>query len=75
MDELLQVFVAESRDMLAQMEGMLLELERHPGDTDTVNAVFRVAHTIKGGAGVIECDYIVKFTHVMESVLDQVRNG
>lgn len=75
MDELLQVFVAESRDRLAQMEGMLLELERHPTDTDTVNAVFRVAHTIKGGAGVIECDYIVKFTHVMESVLDQVRNG
>ena len=50
MDELLQVFVAESRDMLAQMEGMLLELERHPTDTDTVNAVFRVAHTSQRSA-------------------------
>ena len=75
MDELLTVFVSESREQLAALESALLQLETAPDDADTLNAIFRAAHTIKGGAGVIECDYIVAFTHVVENVLDQLRNG
>ena len=74
MDEITSVFVTESREQLAALEAALLELEHNPGDEDTLNAIFRSAHTIKGGAGVIECNYIVAFTHVVENLLDQLRN-
>jgi two-component system chemotaxis sensor kinase CheA len=75
MDEITAVFVTESREQLAALEAALLELENQPGDDDTLNAIFRSAHTIKGGAGVIECGYIVAFTHVVENVLDKLRNA
>ena len=75
MDEITSVFVTESREQLQAMEEALLELEKAPDDADTLNAVFRAAHTIKGGAGVVECDFLVSFTHVVESVLDKLRNG
>ena len=74
MDEITSVFVTESREQLATLESALLQLEHNPGDDDTLNAIFRSAHTIKGGAGVIECAYIVSFTHVVENVLDTLRN-
>lgn len=74
MDEITSVFVTESREQLAALESALLQLEDNPGDADTLNAIFRSAHTIKGGAGVIECSYIVAFTHVVENVLDKLRN-
>lgn len=75
MDEITTVFVTESREQLAALETALLQLESAPDDNDTLNAVFRSAHTIKGGAGVVECDFIVAFTHVVENVLDKLRNG
>ncbi|GBG01086.1 chemotaxis protein CheA [Azospira sp. I13] len=75
MDELTSVFVTESREQLAAMEEALLQLETSPGDADLINTVFRPAHTIKGGAGVIECNFIVSFTHVVENALDKLRNG
>ncbi|MDY0074099.1 MAG: chemotaxis protein CheA [Thauera sp.] len=75
MDEIIAVFVTESREQLAALEDALLQLENQPDDSDTLNAVFRAAHTIKGGAGVVECDFIVDFTHIVESALDKLRNG
>ncbi|TVT58986.1 MAG: chemotaxis protein CheA [Azoarcus sp. PHD] len=75
MDEITTVFVTESREQLSALEDALLQLEGSPEDNDILNAVFRSAHTIKGGAGVVECDFIVSFTHVVESVLDRLRNG
>jgi len=74
MDEITAVFVTESREQLQAMEAALLQLEDKPDDADILGAVFRAAHTIKGGAGVIECDFLVAFTHVVESVLDRLRN-
>lgn len=74
MDEITSVFVTESREQLAALEAALLQLEDNPDDSDILNAIFRSAHTIKGGAGVIECNYIVGFTHVVENVLDKLRN-
>ena len=75
MDELRQAFVQESAEQLENMEDTLLLLEKNPGDPEAINTLFRSAHTIKGAAGVIECDFIVAFTHVLENVLDVLRDG
>lgn len=75
MDEITSVFIQESREQLAEMESGLLQLEHAPDDHDNINAIFRAAHTIKGGSGVIECHYIESFTHDVENLLDAVRNG
>lgn len=75
MDEITSVFVQESREQLDEMESGLLSLEQNPDDHDSINAIFRAAHTIKGGSGVIECHFIEAFTHRVENVLDALRNG
>ncbi|TKK30569.1 chemotaxis protein CheA [Pseudomonas sp. CFBP13528] len=74
MDDVLQTFIAESRELLLQMEDALLQIEQSPHDLDTINGLFRVAHTIKGSAGLFGLMPIVEFTHVAESVLDRVRS-
>lgn len=75
MDELTSTFIQESREQLEAMETGLLELESDPGNVDNINAVFRAAHTIKGGSGVIECSFLESFMHAAENVLDRLRNG
>ena len=75
MDEILSVFSVEAREQLEAMEAGLMQLEQGDRDPETINAVFRAAHTIKGGAGVVEIHSVEKFTHVLENVLDRLRNG
>ena len=76
-DQPLQIFVIESRELLDDMEAALLAIERAEtgSQPEAINAIFRAAHTIKGSAGLFGLDYIVSFTHVVESVLDRVRDG
>ncbi|WP_369943894.1 chemotaxis protein CheA [Xanthomonas medicagonis] len=73
--QLLQTFIAESRDLLEDMERNLLEAERGEAGPDAVNAIFRAAHTIKGSGGLFDLAQLVGFTHVVESVLDLVRDN
>ncbi|KTT34553.1 chemotaxis protein CheA [Pseudomonas oryzihabitans] len=75
MDEILKTFIAESEELLQQMEAALLQIEQAPEDSELINAIFRAAHTIKGSAGLFGLDHIVAFTHVAESVLDRIRSG
>ncbi|MDB6063697.1 MAG: chemotaxis protein CheA [Verrucomicrobiaceae bacterium] len=75
LDAALQTFLVESRELLEDMESRLLQTESEAADADTINAIFRAAHTIKGSAGLFGLDDVVKFTHVVESVLDKVRDG
>lgn len=75
MDKALKSFVLESRERLADMETALLQVEQAQARGDLVNAIFRAAHTIKGSAGLFGLDHIVAFTHVVESVVDHVREG
>lgn len=75
LDSVIGTFIAESRELLQQMEDALLQVEQAPGDLELINAIFRAAHTIKGSAGLFGFDAIVAFTHVAESVLDRVRGG
>ncbi|QGZ39191.1 two-component system chemotaxis sensor kinase CheA [Pseudoduganella flava] len=72
-DQVMITFIAESRELLEQMENALLAVA-HDGP-EAVNAIFRAAHTIKGSAGMFGLDAVVEFTHVAESVLDKVRDG
>lgn len=72
-DSALPTFVAESRELLREMEAALLACEQGNGDSEAINAIFRAAHTIKGSSGLFALDAIVAFTHVVESVLDRVR--
>lgn len=75
LDQALQTFILESRELLADMESALLQVEQAEDRGDLINAIFRAAHTIKGSAGLFGLDHIVAFTHGVESVLDQVRDG
>ena len=72
-DQVTHTFIAESRELLEQMEAALLAVARD--GLDAVNAIFRAAHTIKGSAGMFGLDPVVAFTHVAESVLDKARDG
>ena len=75
LDQALQTYIAEARELLQDMEDSLLRLEADPNDADTIGAIFRAAHTIKGSAGLFGLDPIVSFTHIVEDVLDRVRDG
>ncbi|MBK6850961.1 MAG: chemotaxis protein CheA [Burkholderiales bacterium] len=74
-DQALHTFIAESRELLADMEAALLAVEQTDERGELLNAIFRAAHTIKGSAGLFNLEHIVAFTHVVESVLDRVRAG
>ncbi|MYN08171.1 chemotaxis protein CheA [Pseudoduganella aquatica] len=77
LDLALQTFILESRELLEDMENALLNAGHsgEGGGDEAVHAIFRAAHTIKGSAGLFSLDHIVEFTHVVESLLDDVRDG
>lgn len=70
-----QVFFEESFEGLDIMESSLMELDPADIDSETINAIFRAAHSIKGGSATFGFSSIASFTHVLETLLDQVRAG
>ncbi len=70
-----QTFVIEATELLQDMESALLRLEGAPDDEDTINALFRAAHTIKGSAGIVGVESVERFTHKVESLMEKVRQG
>ncbi|MGE8232819.1 MAG: chemotaxis protein CheA [Stenotrophomonas sp.] len=68
-------FFEESREGLDAMEAGLLALEDGQHDPEVINSVFRAAHSIKGGAGTFGFDAIAGLTHVLETLLDELRAG
>lgn len=75
MEEIYSVFAQEAREQLTAMEDGLLRMEQGDHDSETLNAIFRAAHTIKGASGVVELHHIEKFTHILENLLDKLRNA
>ncbi len=75
LEQALQTFIAEARELLQDMEQSLLQLEHTPEDADQLASIFRAAHTIKGSAGLFGLDPVVSFAHVVEDVLDRLRDG
>jgi two-component system chemotaxis sensor kinase CheA len=73
--ELISDFIVESREHLANVETQVLTLEREPTNSESLNAVFRGFHTIKGLAGFLELWEIQKLAHEVETVLDRARNS
>ncbi len=75
LDQVIQTFLVECQELLEQFETGLLAFDEGDVDPEVINSLFRAAHTIKGSSGVFGYTDIVAFTHVVESVLDRVRDG
>ncbi len=75
MSQFYQVFFEESAELLAEMENLLLKIDMESPDIEELNAIFRVAHSIKGGASTFGFTDMTDVTHVLESLLDRVRKG
>ncbi len=73
--EFLDSFFEEAVELLADMEGHLLELDCSAPDPEQLNAIFRAAHSIKGGAGAFGFQRLQETTHIFENLLDHARRG
>ncbi len=75
MSQFYQVFFEESAEHLANMESLLLALDLDAPDADQLNAIFRAAHSIKGGSGTFGFTDMTEVTHVLETLLDRIRKN
>jgi len=73
LDKAKQTFIIEARELLSAMEEALLGIEGAVEPGESINAMFRAVHTIKGSAGLFGLDPVVRFAHTVESVMDRVR--
>ena len=75
MSQFNQVFFEESAEHLSEMERLLLALDVASPDSEDLNAIFRAAHSIKGGSGTFGFTDMAEVTHVLENLLDRMRKG
>ena len=75
MSQFHDAFFEESFEGLEIMESELLALDVGEADTEIINTIFRAAHSIKGGAGTFGFMNVSEYTHVMETLLDEMRDG
>jgi two-component system chemotaxis sensor kinase CheA len=75
LSQFFEVFFEESLEGLDVMESELLNLSPGQLDNETINTIFRAAHSIKGGSGTFGFNDVSDFTHVVETLLDQIREG
>lgn len=73
MQQFHSVFFDESQEHLDEMEHILLDLDTENPESEQLNSIFRAAHSIKGGSGIFGFDALGSVTHIMESLLDRVR--
>ncbi|MGN1314253.1 MAG: chemotaxis protein CheW [Lachnospiraceae bacterium] len=71
----LEIFIDETKEHLQSLNTQILELEQNPENMDTINEVFRAAHSLKGMAGTMGYKRMQTLTHDMENVFSEVRNG
>ena len=74
-DQYIDIFLDESKDHLQNLNESLLKLEGEPENLETVNEIFRIAHTLKGMAGTMGFETITTLTHKMENILDGIRSN
>src|ERR1700759_5382494 len=75
MDEFIEQFLLESRELVKQASADLLALEENPGDTERLDSAFRAFHTLKGSAGIVDFTAMAKAAHAAEDVLADIRAG
>lgn len=71
----LEIFIDETKEHLQNLSDQLMILEREPDNTDTINEIFRAAHSLKGMAGTMGYKRMQRLTHDMENVFSEIRNG
>ena len=71
----LEIFIEETKEHLQSLNEQLLILEKEPENTDTINEIFRAAHSLKGMAGTMGYKRMQRLTHEMENVFSEIRNG
>jgi len=74
MEEIKATFFQECDELFVDLEGGLSRLDAGVADAETINAVFRAVHSIKGGGGAFGMDVLVRYAHVFETLLDSVRS-
>jgi two-component system chemotaxis sensor kinase CheA len=74
MDQFKNTYITECLELLGQMETELMDLDAS-ANKEKLNAIFRCAHSIKGGAGAFGFTAIAQFTHTLEALLDKLREG
>lgn len=75
MDEMLSLFGEETLEILSELNSNLIELEKNPTDSELINELFRHAHTMKGMSSAMGFTEMAKLTHLMEDLMDKIRNG
>ncbi|WP_148242035.1 chemotaxis protein CheA [Enterobacter asburiae] len=75
MNDFSQIFFTEAEELLAEMEQQLLQLDVTTPDQEQLNAIFRAAHSLKGGAATFGFTALQETTHLLENLLDQARAG
>ncbi|PSJ18400.1 chemotaxis protein CheA [Nitrosomonas supralitoralis] len=75
LEQFYEIFFEESSELLADMEACLLRLDVNSPDLEDLNAIFRAAHSIKGGAGTFGFADMTEMTHMLETLLDRLRRG
>ena len=75
MDDLLQEFIAETRETAEALAGEIVAWEAAPDDRDRLDAIFRFVHTVKGSCGFLDLPRLARLSHAAEDVLDAVRSG
>ncbi|EQA6239662.1 chemotaxis protein CheA [Enterobacter ludwigii] len=75
MNDFSQIFFTEAEELLAEMEQELLQLDVASPDQEQLNAIFRAAHSLKGGAATFGFSALQETTHLLENLLDQARAG
>ena len=71
----LEIFLDETNEHLQNLNTQILNLEQNPEDSDTINEIFRAAHSLKGMAGTMGYKRMQNLTHDMENVFSEVRAG
>ncbi len=74
-EELLKDFFSEAEQQVDTLESNILVIENDPGNHESIDEIFRAAHTLKGGSATVEMHELAEFTHVMEDLLDALRSG
>ena len=71
----LEIFIDETREHIQNLSDHIMVLEQEPDNADTINEIFRAAHSLKGMAGTMGYKRMQHLTHMMENVFSEVRNG
>lgn len=74
-NQYLEIFLDETKEHLESLNAQILKLEQEPEDVETINEIFRAAHSLKGMAGTMGYKRMQNLTHDMENVFSEIRNG